>query len=586
MILACDAPPAVRVLIERVVRRAGGSGAERAETARELLSHFAEALSAGTSPDAAIASFGDERRAARLLRRAIRRKRGPLWKSWWWTSRSLGTVALVGTVGYVVLAARYWLVEPTVSVNYVARLNSLMGVPSAEEEGWPLYRDALMRLNPLERELNRAFEAKPGDLSPPKSVPLMETTPGTEAWDAAERALSEIGPQLEQIRAAAARPKLGVRVGAFSSEDMDLYSMDGRSGIASKWGAKSAAESSLVLTVLPHLAELQRAARWLACDARHRANRGELDEAIRDIGSIIEMARQVDRPLLVDQLVSLAFVAMASETSAALVTIAPERWTTAHLARLSDLLGRIDDDSLRISFAGERLCFEDVLQRCFSDDGAGSGHLVATSAELPFASSHEDARPLLATLALPAAALVGPSRAEAREIRAAALDRAERIQSTPSWKWAPMLLPDPPRHDGDTLRGVSGPGWLDDWLGGESAVRAATTFAKVRLRLDLCRVGISLHRHRTETGSWPAALDSLVPVYLSELPADPFTGEPLRYELRAGEPVLWSVGPDLSDDGLAHPWPTQTLFDMMGRPAEWGGLWPKPPGDIQVWPFR
>mgnify|MGYP006294292369 FL=1 len=44
-----------------------------------------------------------------------------------------------------------------------------------------------------------------------------------------------------------------------------------------------------------------------------------------------------------------------------------------------------------------------------------------------------------------------------------------------------------------------------------------------------------------------------MPTHLLRLPTDPFTGEPLKMARRDGRVALYSVGPDLSDDGGA-PW--------------------------------
>jgi hypothetical protein len=45
----------------------------------------------------------------------------------------------------------------------------------------------------------------------------------------------------------------------------------------------------------------------------------------------------------------------------------------------------------------------------------------------------------------------------------------------------------------------------------------------------------------------PAKLDELVPRYLEKLPADPFSGEPLRYDSTRG--LIYSVGINLKDEG-------------------------------------
>ena len=43
-------------------------------------------------------------------------------------------------------------------------------------------------------------------------------------------------------------------------------------------------------------------------------------------------------------------------------------------------------------------------------------------------------------------------------------------------------------------------------------------------------------------------MSELTPEYLSATLTDPFDGQPLRYQKKAGGYALYSVGPDLKDD--------------------------------------
>lgn len=68
-----------------------------------------------------------------------------------------------------------------------------------------------------------------------------------------------------------------------------------------------------------------------------------------------------------------------------------------------------------------------------------------------------------------------------------------------------------------------------------------------RARHDLVRCLFALRRHVAREQRLPAALAELAPRYLAEVPADPFSGEPLRYEPARGR--LYSVGLDLVPEG-------------------------------------
>ena len=69
------------------------------------------------------------------------------------------------------------------------------------------------------------------------------------------------------------------------------------------------------------------------------------------------------------------------------------------------------------------------------------------------------------------------------------------------------------------------------------------------MRFDLCRVAMALAACRAETGHYPEKLSELSPTYLEDVPADLYTAEPLQYALRGAGYLLYSVGPNMTDDG-------------------------------------
>ena len=60
---------------------------------------------------------------------------------------------------------------------------------------------------------------------------------------------------------------------------------------------------------------------------------------------------------------------------------------------------------------------------------------------------------------------------------------------------------------------------------------------------------VALLRYRNHHGQFPAALDTLVPAYLNQVPLDAFDGKPLKYSPRQGaQPLLYSIGRNFQDD--------------------------------------
>ena len=65
------------------------------------------------------------------------------------------------------------------------------------------------------------------------------------------------------------------------------------------------------------------------------------------------------------------------------------------------------------------------------------------------------------------------------------------------------------------------------------------------------RLQLALRQHRLATGGYPSSLADLVPRWVPDVPPDPFTGKPFIYRRTATGYLLYSVGPDGTDDGGA-----------------------------------
>ncbi len=78
-----------------------------------------------------------------------------------------------------------------------------------------------------------------------------------------------------------------------------------------------------------------------------------------------------------------------------------------------------------------------------------------------------------------------------------------------------------------------------------------TTYHQTEFLLG--RLGLASAAYRSDHGKYPATLDALVPKYITEIPIDPFSGEPLKMIAVKGGLILYGVGQDLKDDqGAAY----------------------------------
>ncbi|MBN1817665.1 MAG: hypothetical protein JW828_09905 [Sedimentisphaerales bacterium] len=72
---------------------------------------------------------------------------------------------------------------------------------------------------------------------------------------------------------------------------------------------------------------------------------------------------------------------------------------------------------------------------------------------------------------------------------------------------------------------------------------------RVHATVHSARAAVAIERYRLAKGKLPEALEELVPIYLEEIPFDPFDGEPLRYKQTHPGYIVYSIGEDQVDNG-------------------------------------
>ena len=73
--------------------------------------------------------------------------------------------------------------------------------------------------------------------------------------------------------------------------------------------------------------------------------------------------------------------------------------------------------------------------------------------------------------------------------------------------------------------------------------------ARTRVQVRGTMLSAATEFYRAEHDSYPPSLDDLVPDYIPDLPEDPFSGESFVYTSTESGYLLYSVGPDMRDDG-------------------------------------
>jgi hypothetical protein len=82
---------------------------------------------------------------------------------------------------------------------------------------------------------------------------------------------------------------------------------------------------------------------------------------------------------------------------------------------------------------------------------------------------------------------------------------------------------------------------------------------------ELRRLAVAVTAYRIKKGKFPDRIEELVPDHLAGVPLDPFDGQPLRMKRDGKDLVLYSIGPDLRDDGGAAFDPKSQEGDLVFR---------------------
>lgn len=541
--VASTALPAVlEMFVQDVVKHTRLWRREKREIARELAAHFADGLECGLTPDQLIADFGDPGRAALLLRRAAKRNRPWPWQAMRFSIRAMVAFifCLVGL--YAVLTLRFYLARPGPIVDFRPAMNAAALQVREDDKAWPLYRQALLAMPDRGAIEKTLFQERKYDRIP---------HPGEEGWDVVSSHLEKWKPAFEFARAAAKKPGFGLIVGyPWSIEDQQLWpdSVDSA-------GLGSIENSGLIAVLLPHLGHLRNLALALGWDVERAAAAGDGQLALAEVRAILALSRHLhETPTMINAWVAISTMSLACERVNWALANHANAFTEAQLADLAHMLAAMDDRAMRIDYRGERLFFEDVIQRIYSDDGHGDGRVTAKGLEwlqsLAGVNTHrpgEESVDFVFNYAGPAASAVMLGRRDMLDEHARLMDMVDAEAATPLWERDTSKV--------DTL--------LESWMRSPleqlrrfplalmmpALSRASINAEFSKMRRDVTLIAIALEVHHRQHGEWPDSLDALVPHLLPEVPVDRFDGQPLRYAVREGRPLVYSVGTDREDDG-------------------------------------
>jgi hypothetical protein len=602
LVAGSELPDPTGQLITDTVRRSRLWRSERLDVARELIEHFRDGLASAGSPQQMIESFGDPKKAARLIRRAKLRSRPLGWRLWRRTIQTLAATFTVGLVICSVFLIRFFTARPVIAHNYGLDLVATSQTVAQADRGWPFYRQAALELTavPMVKAKDPAPEGAASEgvepsapVSDEKLTPLDidETRPGDKHWEQVVDWLDENPAPLAATREGASRPRLGFIFGDpddqswLAAKRRDPLSIDPR-----------AAPEGLMSVLLPQTEDLWSLKRLLTADARHALETSNSQRFLDDVQALLGLAGQLRGELrfwVVDIFSMSCFQDALKLVDQALAQQPILLDDDALRDMAHRIAGYAGTESIEPSYDFERAMLLDLMQRVYSDDGRGDGVLTREGLgflqgvrglfEIWTLDRHEVYPPRrLDSLAIgPALAAWAPSRRTMTGLLMENFDRAIREFQRPLWQWT----------DTGFVRDVSGRDRPAIDRAGYLPLAPLASMPSFYFRSEMVAaerdktlVALALVLYQRQHGAWPERLEQLVPALLPVVPPDRFTGEPLVYRLVNGHPLLYSVGPNRRDDGgqsLEKPNEALTL----------AALWPDdekespvPSGDWILWP--
>jgi hypothetical protein len=556
-IASAELPQPARDLIYRVIRRSRLWKWERANVTDELIAHFTDGLRASESIEQIIRKFGDERLAAKLIRRAAWRKRNILIRTLAATFRTLALVVAVTLVLYGILALIFISGHPSITVDYLQKYNAAILQTPPEQRAWPLYRQALLQMQIINTDYD-FLTAHPGD---PNFKKLAQWVP-------------DHASAIALIRQASQKPQLGYLLGpAGSGNDPALWPPASR-------------ESKYLHSLPPHPRVFQEPffdafalptlAQCVDADAKVAATRGQSARCAEDFLAMFNIADQMQqRGALASDIWAIGVRQYAAHELDRILLHQPMVLSDQDLIRLSRRLSGPKVAADLYSWSFERANFLDVLQRCYTDNGHGNGRITPAGYELLY----QNHAPLLPAdyLQWPLTLLTGASRRQALKKYEHLLSEIQTNLSMPLREahWH--------SYDGE-LKTLDIRYW--NWLVLAAALPSFNIDYDIAERYlgerDGTVVAIALEFYHRQHHAYPATLFELTPDLLPSIPADRITGNPIKFLIRDGHPVLYSVGADKIDNGGIPPHGPQTHPDDA---ANWNS-WAKDTihGDWILWP--
>jgi hypothetical protein len=564
-------PACVTDFIKQVIKKMRYRQKVRLDVQAELEAHFADELKNCEEKEREqkarqlLTEFGDVKMLAILLRRAKKRCR-PLWRTVVARSfQALGVLILCFII-YIV-----WLLSgrPVITTNYLAEFNKIVRpVADESQNAAPLYNEAArlykkvsddfilffaenhqaaiddkdrLRIKELMKDVDEFF-LKRDDPSFAQDINDIKE-------DVSEAVSGLIRKDLDELTT---EQKIIAKRWIEEQQDVLELVVEG-SRKPHYWQAYTSApenKNEMRSVLLPDLHLFRGIVSTLRFRALFLAERGQYKDAFSDTLSCYRLGQNIrGAKTIIEQLVGIAIEALSVQ--AVRDILGEYEIDSAILAELQhDFEKIIADENYAIDFTAERLYLYDEIQRCFTSNGFGGGHLYVRrfkqiDGENGIRDYYGDGieyKILEFCIATPIA-IFNPSKKKTLASANEYLDYLDKL----SRKSFAQLHAEEQIIQNKIDGIISGNLFLRVLIPAGRRVIEISNRIPTEVGATLAMVAIT--RYKQDMGEYPKDLNELVTTdYLSELPIDSFGDKPLVYRRTDNDFILYSTGTNCVDD--------------------------------------
>ncbi len=307
-------------------------------------------------------------------------------------------------------------------------------------------------------------------------------------------------------------------------------------------------QASMFDFLLPELGRARVAARMNAYRMRHALNQGDEQEFLEAVRDNRFLAQIVSQEFLIGALVGYAVDATTLEQIR--LAIMEHRLSPETLRSLDEIVRTCDPRSvMKFAVKAERIGQQDMIQRLFTDDGKGNGHIAPRPKLNSALGLTPEGTPtgIVATLASFVIADRKQNEAALDEFRDAGLACLAKGDAAGADLTFDSTLNKYPKFQYPYL-----------YILAPALGKALSTAFAVESDVHATRLLIAIELYKHANGAAPATLDALVPAFFPSIPPDSISGKPWVYKVLPAPDehgrrfLLYSVGTDGVDNAGTH----------------------------------